>query len=396
MCPEMDDNRRKFRRFRWTHNNYTAEDIARYSKPDKLHEWIDYITFSYEIGEKCGTPHLQGYIEFDRMQTIAQACDKMEPGKGKAKTSVPHGVRLMQADANRQANIVYVRKGRTKDPIYVDEAGNPLIFEWQKEGAQRTRGAGTGKEAWEAKLEHLKAEPNLLAFAGEYPEEAFKYSSGVEALCKAIGRTMTDDKLTGMYPMNLRLYKWQRAIANIVGRKDVLPEGRKVLWIYDPLGKCGKTVFAAWLMVNHKALYLNNAKSENMAHAWSKDRNDIIIIDLMKTTEDFVNYTAMEAGKNGIWFSPKYDSSTQVSIRPWVIVLSNSLPRLDAMAQERFLTIRIRDNPAGMELEDDPEGKLEKFNDSDRTGEFLGDPILGPMILGDEWHHHPSNPKRQG
>lgn len=386
MDGEQKNPLQSLRRFSFTHNHYTEDDVKRYMDPASLHPWIDYIIFGYEICPTTKTPHLQGYVEFDRPQPLARACDKMEPGKGKGKNPKPHSIWMKAALKNRDANVNYVRKKESKDPAFMDDMGNPIIFEWQKPGTERTRGAGTGAAVWAERLEDIKQEPDLLLFAEKHPEVAFKYSSGIAALCEALKTSMTEERVALLYPKKLRLYRWQRSLVKILMRPDILPEGRKIIWIYDPLGACGKTVISAWLMVNCGALYLNNAKSEHMAHAWSATKSDIVVIDLMKTTEDYVNYTAMEALKNGLIFDSKWHSSSKISIRPWVIVMSNMLPKLDAMAQERFSVYPIRNNPRSFELEDDPTGELVPFNISDRTSEFLDDDIFGPCVLGqDEW-----------
>lgn len=46
----------------FTLNNYTKQE------EQALKNWIgpSYIVFGYEVGEECGTPHLQGYVEFEK------------------------------------------------------------------------------------------------------------------------------------------------------------------------------------------------------------------------------------------------------------------------------------------------------------------------------------------
>lgn len=58
-------------------NNYTEEECI------KLHSWYEklatYCVYAYEVGEKCGTPHIQGYIEFKnsaKFTTIAKYWNK--------------------------------------------------------------------------------------------------------------------------------------------------------------------------------------------------------------------------------------------------------------------------------------------------------------------------------
>lgn len=62
----------KTRNYCWTLNNYTQEDILSISAWD-----CKYIVFGKEIGEQ-GTPHLQGYVEFENPRTI-KGLKKLNP-----------------------------------------------------------------------------------------------------------------------------------------------------------------------------------------------------------------------------------------------------------------------------------------------------------------------------
>lgn len=55
--PTGDDTRARAWIFTW--NNYTPEDV------EFVKEWdCQYLIFGKEVGKKCGTPHLQGYVYF--------------------------------------------------------------------------------------------------------------------------------------------------------------------------------------------------------------------------------------------------------------------------------------------------------------------------------------------
>lgn len=57
------DKSKKHRGWVFTLNNYTDDDVARIQALFER-EFTKYGIFGREVGEKCGTPHLQGYIEF--------------------------------------------------------------------------------------------------------------------------------------------------------------------------------------------------------------------------------------------------------------------------------------------------------------------------------------------
>lgn len=61
----------------WTLNNYTDDEVMEL-RTLGLHPDVQYIVFGYEVGEECGTPHLQGYICFKSKKRIG-AARKMMP-----------------------------------------------------------------------------------------------------------------------------------------------------------------------------------------------------------------------------------------------------------------------------------------------------------------------------
>lgn len=66
----------------FTLNNYTDEEVIGINDLINSTEWIRYIIYGKEIGEKNGTPHLQGYIELSKGQRIS-ALSKLK-GFGRA------------------------------------------------------------------------------------------------------------------------------------------------------------------------------------------------------------------------------------------------------------------------------------------------------------------------
>lgn len=76
---EDEDQNLRLRNFCFTINNYTDECVEK-MKTFFL-DYCDYGVFGKEVGEECGTPHLQGYCEFkDRGKSIRQI-RKLTPEK---------------------------------------------------------------------------------------------------------------------------------------------------------------------------------------------------------------------------------------------------------------------------------------------------------------------------
>jgi hypothetical protein len=243
------------------------------------------------------------------------------------------------------------------------------------------------KGSWGVQLADLKMKPDLLSFASKHPETAFKNSSGISAMCDAMKKQVSEDEAAVLYPPNLRLLNWQRCSYDIL--KSGPPDGRHIWWIWGKdhkgaHGKEGKTVFACFLAVNMRALFLGNSSTQNIAYSYDETKHKIVVFDLTKSGEERVNYTAMEALKNGAIYSGKYHSSPKVGgTRPWVIVMSNHPPAKDAMADDRFIVHNLRLDPWFLLPEEDPKGVLVPFNECNRMGAFTESPLAKIM----DWHY---------
>jgi hypothetical protein len=120
------------------------------------------------------------------------------------------------------------------------------------------------------------------------------------------------------------------------------PDPRKFFWYHDYKGDTGKSWFARYLMAIHKASIFTNGK---MAHiAFDYKLEPIVIFDLSRTQADKIDhiYSLIENFKNGIMFSPKYESGTRIFAPPHVIVFSNFIPdildRGNKLSADRWFT----------------------------------------------------------
>lgn len=129
-------------------------------------------------------------------------------------------------------------------------------------------------------------------------------------------------------------YGWQLEIMNIIKEK---PDKRSIYWFYNRLGNIGKSTLAKYLVVKHEALILSG-KSNDMFHMLSeaKKKRKIIIIDVPRSSKDYINYGAIEQIKNGLIFSGKYKGSQLVFNCPHVIVLANEPPDTTQMSLDRW------------------------------------------------------------
>lgn len=143
-------------------------------------------------------------------------------------------------------------------------------------------------------------------------------------------------------PEELRLERprgWQITVMDIIVTQ---PDVRTINWFWEPDGGVGKTSLCKYLVAKHDAVILSG-KSNDMFHMLSKCRKrNLVIINVPRSTQDFVNYGAIEAIKDGLIFSGKYEGTMLVFNSPHVIVFANEPPYEEKMSADRWNIVRIR------------------------------------------------------
>jgi hypothetical protein len=132
---------------------------------------------------------------------------------------------------------------------------------------------------------------------------------------------------------DVQLRPWQSA-ALALTQED--PDPRTVHWFFDLAGNTGKSWFANYLMARHDAALFTNGKLADMAFAYNYER--IVLIDLARTQADRIDhfYQFIESMKNGVVFSPKYESGKKLFSTPHVLVFANFEPDKSKLSEDRW------------------------------------------------------------
>lgn len=134
-----------------------------------------------------------------------------------------------------------------------------------------------------------------------------------------------------------KLYPWQQKI-----RDECLtdPDDRKIIWVWEAKGGIGKTQFCKYMAVKHGATILGNGAFKDIAQALPTNPK-IVMFNITRDLEERFNYSAIEAVKDGLMFSGKYESHTKIFNSPHVVVFSNFEPRKSAMSADRWNVIHL-------------------------------------------------------
>lgn len=133
------------------------------------------------------------------------------------------------------------------------------------------------------------------------------------------------------------LYDWQKQLEDICLTE---PNDRTIHWVYDYKGNAGKTQFCKYMFVKHGATILQNGAFKDLAFALP-DNPKICLFNITRDLENKMNYSALEAIKDGMLFSGKYESKMKIFNSPHVIVFANFKPRFESLSEDRWNLITL-------------------------------------------------------
>ena len=135
------------------------------------------------------------------------------------------------------------------------------------------------------------------------------------------------------------LYAWQREIVELT---ETVPDDRTINWYWEPNGNVGKSQLMRYLVIQKGAL-LVSGKSADIKYqiANCKQPPNLIIYDIPRTAENYINWTALEEIKNGIFCSSKYESKMVIMNSPHIICFANFEPNESVMSADRWRVVEI-------------------------------------------------------
>jgi hypothetical protein len=130
------------------------------------------------------------------------------------------------------------------------------------------------------------------------------------------------------------LYDWQKTICNECEKE---PDDRTINWFWETVGNVGKSALVKYLCINENAL-LVSGKSADIKYqiANAEFPPDIIVYDIPRSAKNYINYTALEEIKNGVFCCSKYESKMCIIPTPHIYCFANFEPDLTTMSKDRW------------------------------------------------------------
>lgn len=148
-----------------------------------------------------------------------------------------------------------------------------------------------------------------------------------------------EDLPTTLLPWQLKLKKY------LLG--EINP--REIIWINDPAGCGGKSIFAKYMAFHHGAVKLTFGDAGNLLNLVSKRRGKrIYIFDLTRVKPQKIAmddmYSAMEDIKNGHFVNLKYETEEILMNPPHIVVFSNQAPDQSGLTDDRWTIMDMPEN----------------------------------------------------
>lgn len=298
----------------FTINNWTNNERDRLVVigQHELHN-IDYMVFGYERGAN-GTPHLQGFVLFDRRRRLNQVKDV-----------VGNRAYVARCNGTYQQASSYCKK----DGVFNEYGSLP---------DQRPRGTGgqfAEFTAWVGDFHATKGHaPTDRDVANSFPALYVRYARN---LCNLANHVCPRPVLQD----GGNLKPWQSEVVNYVGSEV---DNRSIRFMVDPEGGNGKSWLQRYLYSKEpeKVQLLSVAKRDDIAHSIQPECS-VFLFNVPRTQMELLRYEILEQLKDGYVYSPKYNSRMKIMVSKviHVIVFSNEAPDYTKMTDDRYDVINL-------------------------------------------------------
>nr|QKN88869.1 MAG: replication-associated protein [Cressdnaviricota sp.] len=288
---------------RWcfTLNNPTDAEHAYFNElSSSIHSHgIRYLVYGREVGDG-GTPHLQGFVIFDRRLRLGSVRDLLG-NRGHYECA--------RAASDSASNYCKKDGDFTESGTLPDKRRSaPSVADF----CQWVRGTGNVSER---------------EIANKFPGLFLRYGDRLMKLKEHI----LDPPVLEENVLN----DWQTELHETLTKEA---DDRTIDFYIDIEGGKGKSFFCRWMVSKYPDMVqiLSGGKRDDLAHAIDVTKR-IFLFNLPRGGIEFMQYSILEQLKDRVVFSPKYSSSTKIlKYVAHVVVFCNEHPDETKMSVDRY------------------------------------------------------------
>jgi len=268
----------------------------------------------YERGEANGRAHIQGYVEFVRSVRLGSVRKVLDHAHWEA------------ARGTASQNFDYCTKSGRYD----------VIGDFTREMVGDNRGNAPGYQpASVPQVISGLLDPMIspqVCVSKEYSDRHAFYDKAVNIVANI---QIRNELFDGWKTKNLRT--WQYEILKLALSQD----DRKVLWVVDTEGNCGKSFLARYLSILYGFQMLDGIVSTRDLGPMLDRNMRGMVFDVCRANERRFEYGTLEAIKNGFICSGKYTGQS-IWLRPVpVIIFANYSPDQSYLSKDRWQIVHI-------------------------------------------------------
>lgn len=143
-------------------------------------------------------------------------------------------------------------------------------------------------------------------------------------------------------------YEWEEHILELFRGS---PDDRTIHWFWEPEGCAGKTTFEKYIFTHYDKVVVLSGKASDMKNGvvtyfnTNKYLPRIILINIPRSSTEFVSYTGLEELKDMFFYSGKYEGGMVCGRPPFLLVFANEEPEYSKMSSDRFVVKDLTVNP---------------------------------------------------
>ncbi len=342
--PNELDKLAKKREFIFTMNNPSPGQILSLNHlVDAEHPVVSYVFYSHEVGDKNGTPHLQGFLQ-THQGTRLTVLRKLIPATD---------IRIMATPIFCNQNYC----SKQGDPVTFGEIYTPNIC--KPNNKKKNQGERSDLKHFTDHINDPTQVPDIKSLRLQFPSIFCKYDAWAQT---EINQVIADRV---PLPVVFRLRRFQRRLLDIYRSEH---QDRFIYFVIDPQGCSGKSLMSRILSLTFPNLVqpVKAGKISDMA-LYTRYDNKMILTDVPRSRQgvrgdekqhDLLPYEFLEQCKDSTLASHKFYSHVKhFLVSPHMVCLTNTEPAFEKLTQDRYSMIRLSN-------------KDKKWDDSDMADYF--------------------------
>lgn len=139
---------------------------------------------------------------------------------------------------------------------------------------------------------------------------------------------------------------WKEWQQNILAKIEEVPDARTINWVCDYKGNSGKSYLTKYITLTNEVI-IADGKKDNIFNQVNRKLNEeekefkVVLLDIPRSAEGYINYGVLEQLKNGLIYSGKYEGGQCLFDDVHVVVFANFMPDRSQFSEDRWNIIQL-------------------------------------------------------